>query len=302
VDIHGGEKYKLMAQAYSKYLDALPRYIRDRPMLLGYDIACLWERWTHFQPELKKLLSASKLAGPAFHMSTHMWSCYVKFHVRRIKGAGLGDLETSERHWSNLQNRIPKSLVFMGGSERWDVLGFTSLSINMISNVRLPIDIMRRRARAEAIIAGPNPQLTDTLPDLTDRMGALVQRKLLGAKLNAIPMSSNGIRTHLEKKIRHLDYGMARLHPTPDEEKEADRWYHVAAAENKLKTYQRAVEEVDYCVAESEQLLHVLSKRIKLMKEKAEGANSDGRARAVAHDIKYFESLLAFAAVTLTPT
>jgi hypothetical protein len=27
VDIHGGEKYKLMAQAYSKYLDALPRYI-----------------------------------------------------------------------------------------------------------------------------------------------------------------------------------------------------------------------------------------------------------------------------------
>ena len=41
---------------------------------------------------------------------------------------------------------------------------------------------------------------------------------MLGLKLKGIPFDAGGIRTHLEKKIRQLDNGMARLRRTQDDE------------------------------------------------------------------------------------
>jgi len=107
IDLKKGEKYHLLPQLLEHYLN---NNKWCHKVVLGYDIACLFERWVNNEAgrgedysKLQELFKSVRFAGGAFHMTTHKWDCFKKYHPAFLKDVGLADFEDCERFWSQLQ-------------------------------------------------------------------------------------------------------------------------------------------------------------------------------------------------------
>lgn len=106
------------------------------PILLIYDIACQWAVNFNKRVETNPALSFSDLserltvAVGKFHLGAHIKSCFWKYSLNFIVGAGHLDGEIMETVWAQL-NKIANSTRSMSHAHRWEVLNDYMRDINL---------------------------------------------------------------------------------------------------------------------------------------------------------------------------
>lgn len=218
-NVKKGEKYCLVPQNLKRFVNANKWATTDRKgvqIILGYDIVCLFLRWlnTHENQYVKDLEGITRFVGPAFHLSTHAWSCFKKHHPTLNQSCGITDFEANERFWSWLKSTVPRSINYMANATRIETLEAGMFIANTRTRARFDRDIIRRFRRAEARIAratvislkSVDEQVADVkkVDDLSNECASRLHKLVLDVQLRHVKKVDRGLRRNLEKKLKKL--------------------------------------------------------------------------------------------------
>lgn len=270
IDLARGEKYHIALQALNLSHLKSPG-LRPCRRLFGYDIACLWRRWLgprqEKSDEIRELTRNIAPVTPAFHATTHGWNCWSQLHVRVTKGAGLVDLEDTERFWSVFEKVLPSSLPYMSVTHRIETMSAAVVWVSENSNVTIPSQLVRRLKRARLLATqSPKSARYDALSDIpvSPDEAPSVQRAILIREVNRAGKEDVGLRGRLQRKLKAVDIALAKR-PEGDLPNATRVEYLSGEAlaimhNNRLL---RSVEECRYLVGEASVYLARLSNKVK---------------------------------------
>ncbi len=100
--IRSGESYFYPLELLKSVLDDPSCPLK---VVVAYDVACKFQAFaqTRLATNLYRRL---EFVVPAFHITTHEFSCHLQYHPRCNKHVGLSDGEGCERVWSNIRHLV----------------------------------------------------------------------------------------------------------------------------------------------------------------------------------------------------
>mmetsp|Transcript_6760 Transcript_6760/g.10338 ORF Transcript_6760/g.10338 Transcript_6760/m.10338 type:complete len:763 (+) Transcript_6760:101-2389(+) len=196
IDMISEEVRCLGAQALQRYKEIHKIDNKER-ILLGYDIPCQLEKWikANWDVILEELFKEVTICGPAFHIYTHEFRCWIKRSIRLIINSGLCDLENTERTWSWLHSGVARSSIYMGRQNREDTIEFAITSINSRTTGMLVRNLVKLYARVRSEL--DSSTLDEPVDEITKEIERL--RKELKASFPSMQASM------LTRRMKHAD-------------------------------------------------------------------------------------------------